>query len=270
MLVFPNAKINLGLRITEKRTDGYHNIETVFVPIPLKDALEFVTKTEGETSFRSEGLKLDAAPEQNLVMKAYQLLANDFALPALDIFLLKTIPFGAGLGGGSADAAFMLNALNDAFNLNLNHSILKSYAAKIGADCSFFINNKTAYAVEKGEVLEDFELDLKGYHIVLVKPEIFVSTPQAYSSVKPQKCETDLRDLLRLPVSQWKDTVVNDFEASIFKLFPQIGKIKEELYSMGAVYASMSGSGSSVFGLFSDAIETAGLFEDCFVWSSAF
>jgi len=268
MLIFPNAKINLGLKITEKRSDGYHNIETVFVPIPLKDALEFVVKPEGESRFRSEGLLLDAAPEQNLVMKAYRILAADFKLPALDIYLYKNIPFGAGLGGGSADAAFMLKGVNQAFNLGLDIPALKQYASRIGADCSFFIENKACYATEKGDVLEEYDLDLSGWHIILVKPDVYVSTPQAYAGVKPQKSESDLRTLLRQPVEQWKDRVVNDFEASIFDRFPAISDIKDQLYGLGAVYASMSGSGSSVFGLFNEKKVIGDLFDGSYVWTA--
>ena len=268
MLVFPNAKINLGLRITEKRSDGFHNIETVFVPIPLKDALEFVVSADGETRFSSEGIKLDSSPDQNLVMKAYQLLANDFKLPSLDIVLLKNIPFGAGLGGGSADAAFMLSALNDEFKLDLNTNQLKQYAAKIGADCSFFIENKACYATEKGDVLEGYELNLKGLFLVLVKPDVYVSTPQAYAGVKPKQPADDLRELLHQPLEAWKQTVVNDFEESIFERFPSIARVKTDLYELGAVYASMSGSGSSVFGLFREPVDTKGLFDSSYIWTA--
>ena len=269
MLVFPNAKINLGLRITEKRSDGFHNIETVFVPIPLKEALEFVVRTDGESRFRTEGLQLDSTPEQNLVMKAYRLLKADFQLPELDVVLLKNIPFGAGLGGGSADAAFMLKALNDEFKLGLTTEQLKQYAAKIGADCSFFIENKTCYATGKGDQLEHFELDLQGWFIVLVKPDVYVSTPQAYSGVKPKQPTDDLRQLLQQPIESWKETIVNDFEYSIFERFPNIATVKSDLYSLGAVYASMSGSGSSVFGLFREPVDTDSSFGSAYRWASA-
>ncbi|MBS2212834.1 4-(cytidine 5'-diphospho)-2-C-methyl-D-erythritol kinase [Carboxylicivirga mesophila] len=252
MICYPNAKINIGLNVVEKRPDGYHNLETVFFPIPLSDALEAVRNTESseQYQFSSSGIEVDAAPEDNICIKAYELLRARYELPALKIHLHKMIPFGAGLGGGSADGAFMLNLLNKEFNLNAKEEELLELAAHLGADCAFFIKNKPSYATGIGNILQDVELDLSDYYIALIKPPIHVSTPDAYRGIIPTPSSHSLTDLIQLPVEQWKHHIKNDFEQSVFAKYPEIGKIKMELYEAGASYACMSGSGSSVFGLF--------------------
>jgi 4-diphosphocytidyl-2-C-methyl-D-erythritol kinase len=250
MISFPNAKINIGLNIVARRADGYHELETLFFPIGWKDALEFIENGTGKVTFANSGLAIDAPAEQNIVVKAYRLLAADFDLPGIDIHLHKAIPFGAGLGGGSADAAFMLKMLNSHFELQLNPVQLKSYALKLGADCFFFIDNRPSFASGIGEKLEPFLPSLKGIHLLLVKPPVGVGTKEAYARVVPHKPQHDLKTVLSDDVSMWKNRVVNDFEASVFLQFPVIGQIKDEIYRAGACYASMSGSGSSVFGFF--------------------
>lgn len=252
MLVFPNAKINLGLNITEKRPDGYHNLETIFYPIPVEDALEVNVLNEGNEKFRLHlaGLEIAGAAENNLVVKAYKLLDEKFDLPPVDIHLYKHIPSGAGLGGGSADAAFMLKLLNERFSLALSDGELEEYAAKLGADCAFFISNRPTYAEGIGNIFSPVSLSLIGYQIWLVKPDIFVSTRDAFAQIKPHRPAMSLKEIVKLPVEEWKGCMVNDFEESVFPQFPAIAEIKEEMYRQGAVYASMSGSGSSVYGLF--------------------
>jgi 4-diphosphocytidyl-2-C-methyl-D-erythritol kinase len=254
MLAFPNIKINLGLSITEKRPDGYHNLETVFYPVALEDALEIRTssETEKKITLHQYGMEIAGNPEDNLVAKAYSLLDKEFHLPPVEIHLYKHIPSGAGLGGGSADAAFMLKLLNDKFELGLPDDTLEEYAAKLGADCAFFIKNRPTYAEGIGNIFSPLPLSLKGYRIWLVKPDIFVSTRDAFAKIKPHHPEMSLKEIAQLPVEEWNGRMVNDFEESVFPQFPAIGEIKEEMYRQGAVYASMSGSGSSVYGLFKE------------------
>ena len=258
MITFPNAKINLGLNITEKRPDGYHNLETIFYPIKLQDALE-VTRaeyTDKDFTLSLTGVPIEGDPEQNLVVKAYRLLKKDFpTLPAIDIHMFKHIPTGAGLGGGSADAAFMIKLLNEKCHLQLSNAKMETYAAALGADCAFFIENKPVFASGIGNIFEPIELSLKGYHLVLVKPDIFVSTKVAFSKIQPKHPEISLKEIVKQPVEQWKELMKNDFELSVFGEFPEIAAIKDKLYDLGAVYASMSGSGSSVFGIFREPIE---------------
>ncbi len=251
MITFPNAKINLGLQITEKLPNGYHAINTCFYPIPVCDVLEFVESKK--TNFSSSGIDIPGDSKSNLVLKAYQLLKKDFNLPNIDTHLLKHIPIGAGLGGGSADAAFMLKALNDHFQLFLDDSFLETYAEQLGSDCPFFISNQPAYATGTGTELEPFELDLTGLWMVLVNPGIHVSTAEAYAGVTPKEASTDIREILQSKdFGRWKSELINDFEASIFPNAPEIENIKNRCYELGAVYASMSGSGSSVFGIFEE------------------
>lgn len=264
MICFPNAKINLGLNVVGKRPDGYHNIETVFYPIPVKDALEIVS---GEKlSFSQTGIQVDVPMEKNLVIKALNLLKTHYEIPPLEIHLLKAIPFGAGLGGGSADAAFMLKLLNDFCRLDIPTEELENIAAAIGADCPFFIRNTPVFATGTGNIFQPVELSLKGYHLCLVKPDVAVSTPEAYSLVTPAEPEISLKEIISKPVTGWKNLMINDFEKSVFSKHPVIEEIKEELYQAGAVYASMSGSGSSVFGLFEKPTQLKAQFTDCFVW----
>ena len=252
MITFPNAKINLGLRITGKRPDGYHNLETVFYPVPLEDALEIQELPSGSPKFtlHQHGLDIAGNPEENLVVKAYLLLEKEFNLPPIEIYLYKHIPSGAGLGGGSSDAAFMLKLLNERFNLYLSNEQLEDYAATLGADCAFFIKNAPTYAEGIGNIFSSVSVSLKDYQILLIKPDVFVSTRDAFAHIQPYQPKESLKDLITIPIDQWKDKIVNDFEDSVFLKFPIIKEIKEELYRYGAIYASMSGSGSSVFGLF--------------------
>ncbi len=265
MICFPNAKINLGLNVVAKRPDGYHNIETIFYPVPLKDALEVV---EADVfSFNQTGIPIDAPVEKNLVVKAMNLIKEKFHLPVLQVHLLKAIPFGAGLGGGSSDAAFMLKLVNDFAGLDIPVEELEEMASSIGADCPFFIRNKPVFASGTGNVFETIDLSLKDYYICIIKPDIVVSTPEAYANVTPCMPDTSLKDIIRKPVREWKNVMVNDFEKSVFQKYPTIGKLKQSLYNEGAVYASMSGSGSSVFGLFEQPVDNVKkVFPSCFVW----
>lgn len=252
MIIFPNAKINLGLNIVEKRPDGYHNLETIFYPIPLQDALEITPWEGGERKYKlaQSGIQIAGDDEHNLVVKAYKLLDSLYNLPPIEINLLKHIPSGAGLGGGSADAAFMLCMLNQHFQLNIPNEQLEVYAAQLGADCAFFVENKPTFAEGIGNIFSPIELSLKGYKLVLVKPDIFVSTRDAFAQIKPKRPSISLKEVAKMPIEAWKTYMVNDFEESVFPQFPAIADIKAKLYDMGAIYASMSGSGSSVFALF--------------------
>lgn len=258
MITFPNAKINLGLNIVEKRPDGYHNLETIFYPINLQDALE-VTRRENndkEYTLHISGAPLEGEPEDNLVVKAYKLLKKDYpGLLPVDIHMYKHIPAGAGLGGGSSDAACMIKLLNDKFSLGLSTERMEEYAVKLGADCAFFIRNKPVFATGIGNLFEPVELSLKGYHIILIKPDIFVSTRDAFAEIKPVRPAVSLKEVVKQPIETWKSSMKNDFEDSVFKKFPEIAAIKDELYDLGAVYAAMSGSGSSVYGIFKAPIE---------------
>lgn len=255
MITFPNAKINLGLHITEKRSDGFHNLETVFYPVPWKDALEIVPSKGSVTTLSVSGKAIEGDPENNLVMKAYRLLEKDYQLLPLDIYLLKAIPFGAGLGGGSADAAFMLKLLSSYFGLKLTNEQLVAYAAQLGSDCPFFIYNRPMLAAGRGEVLVPIDISLAGYTVVLVKPDFSISTPEAFSGITPKQPTNPLIQTLLQPVETWKDRLVNDFEDHLFAKHPQLAAIKAMLYDKGATYAAMSGSGSTIFGLFREDVE---------------
>ena len=267
MITYPNAKINLGLNIVEKRPDGYHNLETIFYPINLQDALE-VTKLEGEKEYELtlSGTPIEGDPDQNLVVKAYRLLKEDYPdMPSVDIHMYKHIPTGAGLGGGSADAAFMIKLLNEKFRLNLSTEKMEEYATRLGADCAFFIRNKPVFASGIGNIFEPVQVSLKGYYLVLVKPDIFVSTKDACALIQPAKPTHSLKEIARMPVETWRATMKNDFEYSVFQKYPEIAAIKDKLYDMGAIYASMSGSGSSVYGIFREQVEFVDeIFNGCF------
>ena len=253
MITFPNAKINIGLNITEKRPDGYHNLETIFYPIELCDSLEFVCAEKSE--FTCTGLNIEGNSDNNLIIKAYNLLKEDFDIPKINIHLHKTIPMGAGLGGGSADAAFMLKMLNDEFKLGLSSKDLQIKAAKLGADCAFFIENKPVLAKGIGNIFEPTSVDLNGYHIVLIKPDVHVSTAEAYGGCKPQRWETPLEEVIKLPIDEWKHHIYNDFEKTVFVAHPELEMIKNVLYEKGAIYAAMSGSGSTIYGIFKNIIK---------------
>jgi 4-diphosphocytidyl-2-C-methyl-D-erythritol kinase len=259
MIRFPNAKINLGLQIVEKREDGFHNIETVFYPVNWCDALELLENRENPAgdlcTLSTSGLLIAGDPKNNLLLKAYQVLNTRKKLPALDLWLYKNIPMGAGLGGGSADAAFLLKMLNEYFALGLSREELKEEAAKLGSDCAFFIANEPVYASGKGDQFEPIALSLKGYKIMIVYPAIHSDTKLAYSRVEPKSGKVKLKDFIQqAPVSEWKEHLKNDFEPSVFYQYPEIGKLKEQLYESGAIYASLSGSGSALFGIFVDRL----------------
>lgn len=272
MVIFPNAKINIGLNIVEKRPDGFHNIESIFYAIPLCDALEIIENNDSTDTpiiFSSSGIEIPGDANDNLCIKAYHLIAKDYALPKIKVHLHKHIPIGAGLGGGSADAAFFIKLLNEKFELGLAWGEMHHYAKQLGSDCSFFISNKPSYVQGKGDEFESISLDLSIYHITLIYPNIHINTAKAYSGVKPKASARSLEnDLLQLSVEQWKEFVHNDFEDSIFPQFPEIKKIKEELYAHGAVYAAMSGSGSTVYGIFKEASNLKVKYKDYFVFEA--
>ena len=249
MVAFPNCKINLGLNIVSKRNDGYHDIETFFYPVQLKDALEIIEKEN--IQFSISGSLVDGEYSDNLCLKAYQLLKNDFPkLAPIQMHLHKAIPIGAGLGGGSADAAFTLKLLNKKFDLSLPEKQLMKYALQLGSDCPFFISNKACFATGRGEILEQINLDLSPFKIIVVYPGIHISTSWAFSKVTPVVPVKSIKEIIQQPISTWKEELKNDFEKPVFTKYPEIKKIKEELYKEGAVYASMSGSGSAVYGIF--------------------
>ena len=268
---FPIAKINIGLYVTHRREDGYHDLETIFYPIPLHDNLSIspLKMSDAPYHLQTAGHKIEGNSEDNLIVKVYKQLAEEFDLPALDIYLYKRIPMGAGLGGGSSDAAAMIKLLNETFDLGLSTADMERRVARLGADCAFFVQGEPAFATGIGDILTPIELSLSGMHLVLVKPDIFVSTKEAYGGIVPATPEHDLLEAIKAPIAEWRHTVSNDFEKNVFRLHPEIAAIKQTLYDMGAVYASMSGSGSTVFGLFQHAVEEAErVFDDCFVWQS--
>ena len=255
MIGFPNAKINIGLQITRKRPDGYHDLETIFYPcVQLRDVLEIVPaqSDSGQSRFLPSGIPIDGELRTNLVWRAFELLQRECPgkLPALDIYLHKAIPMGAGLGGGSADASFLLKMLNEYSSLDLSNQRLEALALELGSDCPFFIRNSPQYARGRGEEMEPIALDLSVYRIDIRYPQVHVSTSAAFSRVVPQTPHFDLRQLPLLPIETWKDQVQNDFEDSVFAQFPEIGTLKESMYKEGAIYSSMSGSGSAVYGIF--------------------
>ncbi len=253
MLRFPNAKINLGLHITRKREDGFHDLETIFYPVPhLRDALELVPAAFDKGVFHASGLPVGGGKETNLVCRAYRLMSDNFPgrLPHLDIYLHKAIPMGAGLGGGSADAAVALQMLNELSGLGLSDEQLESFALNLGSDCPFFIHNTPQYARGRGEVMEPIAIDLSPYRVEIVCPGVHVSTRAAFSRVLPKAAPFDLRSLPGVPLGEWRQVLRNDFEESVFTQFPEIAALKERMYADGAIYASMSGSGSAVYGIF--------------------
>jgi 4-diphosphocytidyl-2-C-methyl-D-erythritol kinase len=256
MIVFPIAKINLGLNVVEKRADGYHNLQTVFYPVPLTDALEVVPMSEGfpsdvDCDLKVSNIHIDGDEQKNLVIRAYNLLKQDFpTLPRLHAHLWKGIPTQAGMGGGSSDCAYMIRLLNEQFALQLSDQQMMDYAARLGADCPFFILSTPCYAEGIGERLTPIDLDLSGWHLGVVRPDIPVPTKEAFSRIRPHYPTQNCRDVVTQPVETWRDVLTNDFEESVFALHPEIGKVKDDLYDMGATYAAMSGSGSALFGLF--------------------
>jgi 4-diphosphocytidyl-2-C-methyl-D-erythritol kinase len=252
MILFPNAKINIGLNVLRRRADGYHDIETIMIPTKWTDVLEIVPAKGDSTTLTISGRAVECPIEKNLVMKAYRALCEVTPVPAADIYLQKIIPDGAGLGGGSADAAFTLIGLNQVFKLGLSDETLAQVASKIGADCPFFIYNRPMLCTGIGTILNDIQIDLKGYKLVIAKPQAAsVSTAEAYAGITPDDNTTPLPDLIKQPIKQWQGSIKNDFEKSIFALRPNIAELKQRIIAAGADYAAMSGSGASVFGIFS-------------------
>jgi len=262
MIVFPNCKINLGLQILNKREDGFHNLETIFYPVLLRDALEVIRSTDDKMqaniNFKSTGLTIEGDSHNNLCIKAFDLLKKDFpALPSVQMHLHKTIPIGAGLGGGSSDGAFALKLLNEKFQLGLSSQQLINYALELGSDCPFFIINNPSFATGRGELLEEVILDLSAYQFAIVNPGIHVNTGWAFSNLSGRsersdsEQQHDLKTIIQKPISAWKNQLINDFEEPVSKTHPEIASIKQQLYDAGAVYASMTGSGSTLFGIFS-------------------
>lgn len=251
MVLFPNCKINLGLNIIRKRTDGYHDLETVFYPIAIRDALEAIRGNTEGIQFTSSGLTVNGSPDDNLCVKAYHLLQKDYpGIPPLQMHLHKTIPMGAGLGGGSADGAFALLLINDVCNLGLTAEQLIPYALALGSDCPFFLYNKPCFATGRGEAMQPAEVNLSGYYFILVNPGIHISTKEAFAHVQPGIPGKPISEIIQQPIHTWKQELVNDFEASVFQQHPAIRNIRETLYAQGAVYASMTGTGSTVYGIF--------------------
>lgn len=255
MVNFPNCKINLGLNIIQKRRDGYHDLETVFYPIGIKDILEIITNQNTTESrniiYTASGIPVDGELSNNLCYKAYLLLKKDFPqLPAIKMHLHKSIPMGAGLGGGSADAAFTLTLLNQKYQLGLDQQQLIDYALQLGSDCPFFILNKPCFGKGRGEQLTALELDLSQYQFLIVNPGIHISTAWAFSQITPSKALYPIDETILIPIGQWKNILINDFEAPVVKAFPEIGTIIHQLYASGAIYASLSGSGSTVYGIY--------------------
>ena len=275
MITFPCCKINLGLNIVAKRPDGYHELETVFYPVPLCDALE-IKKMDNEfpsptpIDLKVTGNAVECDERKNLVVKAYHLLAQDYKLPRLHAHLVKRIPMQAGLGGGSADAAYMIRLLDERFRLNMGNAEMERYAAQLGADCAFFIRSETAYATGIGEILapvDNDENNLEGYYLALVKPDVAVSTAEAFAGITPKKPVKNCRDIVRQPIDTWRTELTNDFEQTIFAIHPILATIKEKLYKNGALYAQMSGSGSTIFGSFGQKPKNLDdLFPDMFTY----
>ncbi|MCQ2975799.1 MAG: 4-(cytidine 5'-diphospho)-2-C-methyl-D-erythritol kinase [Bacteroidales bacterium] len=250
MIVFPNAKINIGLNIIEKRPDGFHNIESIFYPIELADCLEILESNDNQDNFETLGIDIPNDGKPNLVMRALNLLRQYYTIPYLNIKLIKKIPTGAGLGGGSSDAAFFINAVNDLCNLNISNQQKIEIASKLGSDCAFFINNKPVFASGTGNIFREVDFLDSKYKIEIIKPDFSISTPFAYSKVKPQKPLTNLLDDYKQSPINWKNVIKNDFEKFLFPEFPILNEYKQKLYNQGAIYASMTGSGSAFFGIF--------------------
>jgi 4-diphosphocytidyl-2-C-methyl-D-erythritol kinase len=269
MTIFPNAKINIGLRISSRRDDGYHNIETIFYPLALRDALEFVTDDSGNDSdsLTVTGFNTSCPMHENLVIKAINLLRTSYNIPALRVHLHKAIPPGAGLGGGSSDAACILKYLVRYFSLGLCHEDMRKMVIKLGSDCPFFIDNQPSFATGRGEILTAVKPLPEGLHILLVNPGIIVNTGEAYKMSKPNKEDSLLPEKYAQGPAEWKGSITNDFEPAIFKLHPDISEIKDRLYEMGAVYASMSGSGSTVYGIFNYPPPASNFNDGYFTWS---
>ena len=264
MKIKPCAKINLGLNIVNKRADGYHDLETVFYPVPIYDEIEI--REAPETTLEIKGQTIEGDPEKNLVMRAYRMVATRYALPPVHIILDKQIPMQAGMGGGSADCAFTIRLLNEQFRLGMSTDEMQQMAASLGADCAFFIEAVPAYAEGIGERLTPIPLDLNGYRMVVVKPQVAVSTREAFSGIKVKRPAKNCREIVMQPIDTWQEELVNDFEDSIFPQHPELAAIKQRLYALGARYAAMSGSGSALFAFFDEAPRLDDEFTDCKKW----
>jgi 4-diphosphocytidyl-2-C-methyl-D-erythritol kinase len=265
MITFPNAKLNIGLNVVRKRPDGFHDLESCFYPVGWCDALEILPGEE--LSFTLSGIPVPGDPATNLCLKAYHLLRQDHLLPPVRMQLHKVIPIGAGLGGGSADCAFALKMLNTLFSLQLSDDELENYARPLGSDCAFFVRNKPVFAREKGDVFEPLAVDLRGYTCAVVYPGIHITTGEAYRNVRPAEPAVDLKESLQQDIRTWKYTVKNDFEAALFPRYPVLREIKEAFYDAGAIYASMTGSGSAVYGIFEQQVPATLQFPDTYsVW----
>ncbi len=267
MIYYPNCKINLGLNILNRRPDGFHNLETVFYPVPLTDVLEITPNSDVNAqgiTFSTSGIDIPDDGD-NLCIRAFELVRADFSLPATLIHLHKCIPMGAGLGGGSADAASTLKGLNEVYELGISVADLENYARQLGSDCAFFVKNEPVFATQKGDCFHPTRVDLSGWNLVLVNPNIHVSTAEAYACVDKNPAGRALRRSIEQPVQEWKNQVFNDFEGSVFPLHPDIDVLKDRLYAAGAVYAAMSGSGSTCFGLFEKEVDLSS-FSEYFVW----
>ncbi len=251
MITFPNCKINLGLWVTQRRSDGYHNIQTVMYPIPWCDILEIVPAINTKTTLTITGIQIEGNTENNLSFRAWQLMAETYKIPSVSMHLHKVVPTGAGLGGGSSDASFTLKMLNEMFALDLSNEMLRSLAVQLGMDCPFFIENEPSVSTGRGEFLKPVRLNLDGYYLVIVKPPLHLSTAAAFAGIRPLERQVSIVELISLPVQDWKNVLYNDFENIVFELYPDILEIKNSLYRQGAVYAALSGSGSAVYGLFS-------------------
>lgn len=254
MVSFPNAKINIGLQVLGKLTDGYHNLQTIFYPIKVHDALEIISvkiTDSGKVNFSSSGRTIDVKAEDNICVKAYHLIKKDFpSIPDVLMHLHKNIPMGAGVGGGSADGAFVLKLLNDTFKLNIPQDKLISYALQLGSDCPFFIINQPCFAEGRGELLEPIALDLSSYKIFIVNPGIHVNTGAAFKELRLSDQHCNLKELISHPIEDWKELIKNDFEIPVFFKFPVLSNIKQTLYDAGAIFSLMSGSGSTIYGIF--------------------
>lgn len=248
MILFPPAKINLGLRVSGKRADGYHELESLMLQVPWCDILEIVQRNT--LSFTGTGIPIPGDPESNLCLRAYHLLREKFQLPPVAIHLHKNIPMGAGLGGGSADGTYTLLILNRLFQLELNPDQLRAYALELGSDCPLFVEALPQLATGRGEILEPFQLNLTGYHLHLLNPGIHVSTKDAFAGLSLDQQGTSIREILIKPLADWKGELKNDFETSVFAKHPELKELKSALYTNGALYAAMSGSGSTLFGIY--------------------
>lgn len=267
MVTFPPCKINLGLHVTRKRADGYHELETCFYPVPWTDVLEVIKADR--FAFTASGTPIPGNADQNLCVKAYEVLKTEYDLSPVSIHLHKIIPTGAGLGGGSSDSAYVLRSLNSLFSLNLSQNELMKFGSLLGSDCAFFVQDEPMVGTGRGEILTKSSVSLKGKYLVMVKPDIHVSTADAYGGIKPAVPDKSLLEIISRPLHTWKDSLKNDFEPSVFSRHPQLKEIKEQLYNSGALYASMSGSGSTIFGLFDKEINLKAEFNGMKVWSDS-